>query len=141
MSLRLVFAVRTAVIKMYTITMCPIVYVWIECALGLSNDNFPVLVFLMLVVWFLPGILVMMLTRFDISFVNCVIGKSLSGSCFANCAFVAKRVLTWGLLLDVIATRFSIVTFNVLSCVSNSIAEFAPNPAFSAVNLYMSLCS
>ena len=88
-----------------------------------------------------PEIFVIMFTRFDISFVNRVIVTSFSESYFANSAFVAKSVWTWGFSLDIIATRFSIAASNVLSCVSDSIYEFSPNRAFSAVNLLMSLCS
>ena len=83
----------------------------------------------------------MMLTRFEISFVNRVIVTSFSESCFANCAFVDKSVLAWDLSLDTISTRFSIAASNFRPCVSDSIVEFALNPALSAVNLLMSSCS
>ena len=102
------------------------------------NDNSSALLLLLLLALFLLAVLVMMFTRFDISFFNPVIGESFSEVFFANCAFVVNSVWTWDLSLHIIATRFSIATSIFLSCVCDSIYEFAPNPAFSAVNLLMS---
>ena len=88
-----------------------------------------------------PEFFVVMLTRFELSFVNRVIVTSFSVSCFGNSIFVSNSISTWDLSLDIIATRFSNAASNVLSCVSDSIAKFAPNPALSVINLFMSSCS
>ena len=150
MSILLVPTVCTAVIEIYAIYLCPAVSIWIEWGIVWIFCPRPVKlyfycivnVFVVVVIGMIfPEMFVMMLTRFDISFVNHVIVTSFLVSYFANSVFIAKRVLTWDLSLDIISTRSSIAASNILVCASDSIAKFAPNPAFSAVNLFMSSCS
>ena len=130
-SFRLVLTVCTSVIEMYAIYVCSEVSIWIEWGIVWIFCPQPVkwyfscisiVVVVVVSGMIFPEIFVIMLTIFDISFVNRVIVASFLVSCFANSVFFAKSVSNWGLSLDIIATRFSIAASNFFSCASNSIS-------------------